>query len=131
MDLKYFKQKCKNNGETHHKNCNNDRQGRWCCLNAKDNKKMGLSDIKDLVSTAFQAGRMDAQFEVGLRPKKVCRVEAENYIASKGFRKADLDRWVKNRLVTEFVGEKINSPRYYSLSEINEMLVSMQLKKII
>lgn len=92
---------------------------------------MGLSDIKDLVSTAFQAGRMDAQFEVGLRPKKVRRVEAENYIELKGFRKADLDRWVKNRLVTEFVGEKINSPRYYSLSEINEMLVSMQLKKII
>ena len=28
---------------------------------------MSLSEIKQLVSVAFQAGRMDAQFEMGLR----------------------------------------------------------------
>lgn len=92
---------------------------------------MGLSDIKDLVATAFQAGRMDAQFEVGLRPKKVRRKEAEAFIAIKGYKKADLDKWVKNQLVKEYVGESVNSPRYYSLSDINETMVSLQLKKII
>lgn len=92
---------------------------------------MGLSDIKDLVSTAFQAGRMDAQFEAGLRPRKVRKADAENYIASKGYKKADLEKWVKSNLVTEYVGEKANSPRYYLLSDINEMIVSLQVRKVI
>lgn len=92
---------------------------------------MGLSEIKDLVATAFQAGRMDAQFEIGLRPKNVRRKEAEAFICAKGYKKADLDKWVKNNLVEEYVGEKVNSPKYYSLSDINETLVSLQLKKII
>lgn len=92
---------------------------------------MGLSDIKDLVATAFQAGRMDALCEAGLRPNRVRRKFAEDYIASRGLKKSNLDKWVKNRLVTEFVGESVNSPRSYSLSEINEMIVSVQLKKII
>lgn len=92
---------------------------------------MGLSDIKNLVATAFQAGRMDAQFEAGLRPKKVRRADAENYIASKGYKKADLKKWVRCHLVAEYVGDKANSPRYYSLSDINETIVSLQVRKVI
>lgn len=50
---------------------------------------MSLSEIKQLVSIAFQAGRMDAQFEMGLRSDKIRRKDAECYLASKGFEKTD------------------------------------------
>lgn len=92
---------------------------------------MGLSDIKQLVSTAFQAGRMDAQFDMGIRSDKVRRKFAESYLASKGFDKKSLDKWVQNLLLKEYVGESKNSPRYYSMREINEILVSVQVKKMI
>lgn len=92
---------------------------------------MSLSEIKQLVSVAFQAGRMDAQFEMGVRPDKVRRKVAESYLASKGFEKQTIDKWVKNRLMNEYVGESKNSPRYYSLKEINELVVSCQVKKMI
>lgn len=103
-------------GETHHKNCLS---------------RMDISKIKDLVSVAFQAGRMDAQFDVGLRPDKIRRKEAEYYLASKGYDKNILDKWVQNLLLKEYVGERRNSPKHYSLREINELLVSVQVKKII
>ena len=60
---------------------------------------MSLSEIKQLVSIAFQAGRMDAQFEMGLRSDKIRRKDAECYLASKGFEKQMIDKWVKNRLM--------------------------------
>lgn len=90
-----------------------------------------MSKIKDLVSIAFQAGRMDAQFDIGMRPDKVRRKEAECYLASKGYGKNILDKWVQNLLLKEYIGERKNSPRHYSLREINELLVSVQVKKII
>lgn len=90
-----------------------------------------MSKIKDLVSIAFQAGRMDAQFEIGMRPDKVRRKEAECYLAAKGYDKNIIDKWVRNFLLKEYVGECKNSPRHYSLREINELLVSVQVKKII
>ena len=65
---------------------------------------MSLSEIKQLVSVAFQAGRMDAQFEMGLRSDKIRRKDAECYLASKGFEKQMIDKWVKNRLMKEYVG---------------------------
>lgn len=92
---------------------------------------MSLSEIKQLVSVAFQAGRMDAQFEMGFRSDKIRRKDAECYLASKGFEKQIIDKWVKNRLMKEYVGDSKNSPRYYSLKEINELVVSCQIKKMI
>lgn len=92
---------------------------------------MSLSEIKQLVSTAFQAGRMDAQFDIGLRSDKIRRKDAECYLASKGYEKQILSKWVSDRLIKEYVGEKKNSPRYYSLREINELIVSVQIKKIV
>lgn len=94
-------------------------------------KNMSLSEIKQLVSVAFQAGRMDAQFEMGLRSDRIRRKDAECYLASKGFEKQMIDKWVKNRLMKEYVGDSKNSPRYYSLKEINELVVSCQIKKMI
>lgn len=90
-----------------------------------------MSKIKDLVSVAFRAGRMDAQFDMGLRSDKVRRKDAECYLASRGYEKKTLDVWVRNLLLKEYVGERRNSPRYYSLREINELMVSVEVKKII
>lgn len=66
---------------------------------------MSLSEIKQLVSIAFQAGRMDAQFDMGLRSDRIRRKDAECYLASKGFEKQMIDKWVKNRLMKEYVGD--------------------------
>lgn len=92
---------------------------------------MGLSEIKELVSTAFQAGRMDAMFDMGVRSEKIRRKDAESYLASKGYKKNILDKWVDEHYIKEYVGDRANSPRYYSLGDINQMIVSSQIKRIL
>lgn len=98
---------------------------------SKTMETMELSEIKQLVSVAFQAGRMDAQSDMGLRTDKVRRKVAECYLASKGFDKNILDKWVQNFLIKEYVGESKNSPRRYSMREINEVIVAIEVKKVI
>lgn len=48
---------------------------------------MTMSKIKELVSSAFQAGRIDVMIEMGVRADKVRRKEAEQYLTMKGFKK--------------------------------------------
>ena len=48
---------------------------------------MRMSKIKELVSDAFQAGRIDVMIEMGVRADKVHRKEAEQYLTMKGFKK--------------------------------------------
>lgn len=92
---------------------------------------MTMSKIKELVSSAFQAGRIDVMIEMGVRADKVRRKEAEQNLTMKGFKKCTLDKWISDRLITEYVGECKNSPRLYSLSEINEVVLSATIKNII
>lgn len=92
---------------------------------------MGLSDIKQIVSSAFQAGRMDAMFDLGKRNEMVRRKDAETFLCVNGLDKCVLDKWVGDGLVREFVGEKKNSPRLYSLRELNEVALSVKIKKVI
>lgn len=91
---------------------------------------MGLNEIKQLVATAFQAGRYDAQIDMGLRSDKIRRKQAEMMLKSRGFTKSQLDKWVDSRLVKEYVGDSTNSPRMYSLRDINEMLTSVSIKRM-
>lgn len=92
---------------------------------------MRLNEIKDIVSSAFRAGRMDALFSLGKIKERVRRKEAEAYITSFGCSKGQLDKWIDEKLINEYVGECRNSPRLYSLNEINELLLTIQIKKII
>ena len=92
---------------------------------------MSLSQVEQLVSTAFQAGYMNAQIEMKLRSDKVRRKDAENYLALRGYEKQILSKWVANRLIKEYVGDYKNSPCLYSLKEINKLMVSVQIKKAI
>lgn len=92
---------------------------------------MSLQEIKELVSSAFRAGRMDAQFTMGKQKERVRRKDAEAYITTFGYNKCLLDKWVGEKLITEYVGECKNSPRLYSLKEINELLLAIQIKKIV
>ncbi len=90
---------------------------------------MGLNEIKQIVAAAFQAGRYDAQIDMGIRPDKVRRKEAEMMLKSRGFARSQLDKWIKERLLNEYVGDSVNSPRYYSLRELNEILATITIKK--
>lgn len=90
---------------------------------------MGLNEIKQIVATAFQAGRYDAQIDMGIRPDRVRRKEAEMILKSRGFAKSLIDKWVNERLLKEYVGDSANSPRYYSLRELNEVLATIAIRK--
>lgn len=89
---------------------------------------MRLNDIKNVVHLAFQAGRYDAQIEMGVRADKVRRKEAELMLTVRGFKKCMIDKWVDNGLLKEYVGDRQNSPRFYSLREINELLTTEAIK---
>lgn len=90
---------------------------------------MGIDKIKMLVSSAFAAGYQMAQVDGGLRTDKLRRKEAEALLSRHGLKAVVLDRWIAEGLVEEHKGLK-NSPRWYSLNEINKVLTSIQIKDL-
>lgn len=89
---------------------------------------METSRIKALVSSAFLAGYQRAQTDFGVRDGRLRRKDAERLIKSRGYKPAMLDRWVTNGLLKEDKGASKNSPRTYSLSELNIILTSLEIK---
>lgn len=90
---------------------------------------MGISEISKIVSCAFQAGHLAAQVDFGIRSERVRRKEAEQALKAHGFTKTTLDKWVQERLVTEYVGESKNSARTYSTKELMNAITSASIKK--
>ena len=89
---------------------------------------MEASRIKALVSSAFIAGYQRAQVDLGVRDGRLRRKDAEQLIKSRGYKSVMLDRWVANGLLKEDKGTSKNSPRTYSLSELNIILTSLEIK---
>lgn len=92
---------------------------------------MGISDLQRIIRDAFTAGRMDAQVELGARKDKLSRKIAEYYIKGRGYTPSDLKNWVREGFVVEHVGEKINSPHWFSLKQINEAILSIEISMVI
>lgn len=88
-----------------------------------------IEQIKSLVSSAFAAGYSMAQVDGGLRADKLRRKEAESVLSRHGLKAVVLDRWVAEGLVEEHKGLR-NSPRWYSLKEINKVLTSVKIKEL-
>ena len=84
------------------------------------------SEIKELISLVYAAGMMRAWTEMKVYPDKIRRKEAEKKIE-----KQTLDKWVKNFLIKEYVGDKKNSPRTYSINEIYQMVIVSKLMKMV
>lgn len=62
---------------------------------------------------------------------RVNQAEAKKYIARLGYRPVMLRRWVDNRLLTPVkVGDKQNSPVYYSMADIKTLLTTLKLKEL-
>ena len=62
---------------------------------------------------------------------RVNQAYAKKYIARLGYRPVMLRRWVDNRLLTPVkVGDKQNSPVYYSLADIKTLLTTLKLKEL-
>ena len=91
---------------------------------------MEIRTIKELVSNAFSAGFNAAQIECGLRSDKLRRKEARRFLAMRGVCEVTLDKWIASGLIEEHKGDSINSPRWYSLNEINKVLTSLQIKEL-
>lgn len=90
---------------------------------------MEISQIHKIVQSAFQAGRIDAQIDSGLRSNLVRKKEAEAMVAIRGFKKNILEKWVQNGLLKEYVGDSINSPKQYSVKELQEIMMSVIIKQ--
>lgn len=89
------------------------------------------SEIKELISLVYAAGMMRAWTEMKVYPDKIRRKEAEKKIVFEGYEKQTLDKWVKNFLIKEYVGDKKNSPRTYSINEIYQMVIASKLMKMV
>lgn len=92
---------------------------------------MEIANIKRLVSSAFTAGYNAAQVGNGVRSDKLRRKTAEGILFSHGLKAVMLDRWIADGLLEEHKGNAKNSPRWYSLNELNNLLVSLEVKQII
>lgn len=92
---------------------------------------MVIENLKSLVSSAFTAGYNAAQVGCGVRTDKIRRKTAEGILFSRGLKAVMLDRWIADGLLKEYKGQSKNSPRWYSLNELNKILTSIELKKII
>jgi hypothetical protein len=87
---------------------------------------MEISKIKSVVGAAFLAGYQKAQTELGVRSEWLRRKDAESIVRGRGYKAVMIDRWIANGLLKEHKGMSKNSPRLYSLNELNAVLTSLE-----
>lgn len=83
------------------------------------------------VELAVDAGVQRYRRSIEPEDDRVNQAEAKKYIARLGYRPVMLRRWVDNRLLTPVkVGDKQNSPVYYSMADIKTLLTTLKLKEL-
>ena len=93
--------------------------------------QLTLQELSAYTSRAVEAGI--SAYKASLRPadEMVKQSEAKRFIAQKGLRPAMLKKWVDAGLITpRKTGEKQNATVLYSLSEIENLLASCNLKNL-
>ena len=90
-----------------------------------------LDDMLRFVELAVDAGVQRYRRSIEPEDDRVNQAYAKKYIARLGYRPVMLRRWVDNRLLTPVkVGDKQNSPVYYSMADIKTLLTTLKLKEL-
>ena len=89
-----------------------------------------IEDLKELMHTCVETGYLRGVQAMNPTFDRIRKRAAEEHLVRNGLRKILLGRWVSEGLLKEYKGEK-NSPKWYSLVEINEVIMAVKYKKII
>ena len=86
-----------------------------------------LESLKEFMHTCVEIGYIRGQVAMLPSSDKIRKKDAENLLVRNGFQKVLLQRWVGQGLIDENKGDK-NSPIWYSLTQIMEMIVTIKYK---
>ena len=87
-----------------------------------------LESLKELMHTCVELGYIRGQVAMLPSSDKIRKKDAENLLVRNGLQKVLLQRWVGQGLIVENKGDK-NSPIWYSLTQIMEMIGAIRYKE--
>ena len=87
-----------------------------------------LESLKELMHTCVELGYIRGQVAMLPSSDKIRKKDAENLLVRNGLQKVLLRRWVGQGLIVENKGDK-NSPIWYSLTQIMEMIGAIRYKE--
>ena len=89
-----------------------------------------IEDLKELMHTCVETGYLRGVQAMSPLSDRIRKRAAEDYLVRNGLKKTLLGRWVSEGLIREHKGEN-NSPKWYSLVEINEVIMAMRYKNLV
>ena len=93
--------------------------------------EIALKDLMSLMEQAVSAGVQKYVKSIEPAADYVKQAEAKRYISRLGYKPAMLQHWVNARLLTPVkTGEAQNAVVLYSLSDLQNLISSLQLKGI-
>ena len=87
-----------------------------------------IESLKELMHTCVELGYIRGQVAMLPSSDKIRKKDAENLLVRNGLQKVLLRRWVGQGLIVENKGDK-NSPIWYSLTQIMEMIGAIRYKE--
>ena len=87
-----------------------------------------LESLKELMHTCVELGYIRGQVAMLPSSDKIRKKDAENLLVRNGLQKVLLQRWVGQGLIVENKGDN-NSPIWYSLTQIMEMIGAIRYKE--
>lgn len=88
---------------------------------------VNLEDVKNLMARCVEIGFVKGQTAMSPQSDRIRRAEAQRLLASNGYQKVILRRWVSAGLVDEHKGER-NSPIWYSRLQLVSVMGTMDCK---
>ena len=88
---------------------------------------VNLEDVKNLMARCVEIGFVQGQTAMSPQSDRIRRAEAQRLLASNGYQKIILRRWVSAGLVDEHKGER-NSPIWYSRLQLVSVMGTMDCK---
>lgn len=89
-----------------------------------------LEDVKNLMTRCVEIGFIKGQTSMSPQSDRIRKAEAQRLLASNGYQKVMLQRWVSAGLVDEHKGER-NSPIWYSRLQLVSVMGTMDCKEFL
>ena len=91
---------------------------------------MEESKIKDIVNASVVLGMITYRNMIKPADDKVKQREAKRYLTQLGYKGALLDKWVANGLLKRHKEGDGNTAVYYSITEIQKLLLTMKITEL-
>lgn len=89
-----------------------------------------LEELRELIHVCIETGYLRGQRDLNPSGDKIRKKDAEAVLVRNGLQKVLLQRWVAAGMIQEHKGER-NSPKWYSLTQIYEMITTIRYNCLI